>query len=122
MKLYTKCIDCKSDLMIKSWVSTRVDLKMKLGDKMEITCKNCNRTNKYSIDDLKARESKIAALIGLVVLVIGTPFILILLWDYIWQTGLYGAFGLILIIGIPGSVFMIINKNEQSRVSSFNRS
>lgn len=69
--------------MIKSWVSTRVDLKMKFSDKIEINCKNCNRTNKYSIDDLKARESKIAALIGLVVLIIGTPVILILLWDFI---------------------------------------
>ena len=108
--------------MIKSWVSTRVDLKMKLGDKIEISCKKCNRTDRYSINDLKARESKIAALIGLVILVIGTPIILFFLWDFIWQSGLYGAFGLILIVGIPGSIFMIINKNEQNRVSSFNRS
>lgn len=122
MNLYTKCIDCKNEIKIKSWASTRIDLKMTHGDKIEITCKACNKTKKYPIDDLKAQESKIAALIGLVVLIIGTPIVLVLLWDYIWQSGLYGAFGLILIIGVPGSVYMIINKNDQNRVSSFNRS
>lgn len=95
---------------------------MKHGDKIEIKCKACNKTKKYAIDDLRARESKIAALIGLVVLIIGTPIVFILLWDSIWQSGLYGAFGLILIIGIPGSVYMIINKNDHNKVSSFNRS
>jgi len=78
--------------------------------------------HEYHVNDLRAQESKIAALIGLMVMIIGTAIILILLWDYIWQSGLYGAFGLILIIGIPGSVYMIINKNDQSRVNSFNRS
>lgn len=122
MNLYSKCIDCKNEIKIKSWASTRVDLKMKYGDKIEIKCKACNKTKKYHVNDLRARESKIAALIGLMVMIIGTPIILILLWDYIWQSGLYGAFGLISIIGIPGSVYMIINKNDQIRVSSFNRS
>jgi len=95
---------------------------MKHGDKIKINCKACNETKKYPVNDLRARESRIAALIGLVILIIGTPIVLILLWDYIWQSGLYGAFGLFLIIGIPGSVYMIINKNDQSRVISFNRS
>jgi len=112
MNLHTKCIDCKNEIIIKSWVSTRVDLKMMHGDKIELKCKACNRINKYDIDDLKARESKIAALIALVILVIGTPNAMILLWDSIWQSGLYGAYGLILIIGIPGSVYLIINKND----------
>jgi predicted membrane channel-forming protein YqfA (hemolysin III family) len=95
---------------------------MKHGDKIELHCKSCNKTDKYSIDDLKAKESKIAILIGLLILIIGTPITLILLWDYIWQSGLYSAFGLILIIGIPGYVYMIINKNDQNRVRIFNRS
>jgi predicted membrane channel-forming protein YqfA (hemolysin III family) len=93
-----------------------------MGGKIELNCKACNKTDKYSIDDLKAKESKIAILIGLLILIIGTPITLILLWDYIWQSGLYSAFGLILIIGIPGSIYMIINKNDQNRVRVFNRS
>lgn len=122
MKLYTKCSECKNEITTKSWHSTRVDFKMQHGEMIEIKCKSCNRIDKYSIDDLRAKESKVAALIGLIVLIVGTPIVLILLWDYIWQTGLYGAFGLILIIGIPSSVYLIINKNDQNRVSSFNRS
>ncbi len=122
MKLYTRCTNCKNEITVKSWATTRVDLKMNSGDNIEITCKYCNKTDKYSIDDLKAKESKIAVVIGFAALIIGTPIILILLWDYIWKSGLYGAFGLISIIGIPGFVFIIINKNEQRKVNSFNRS
>ncbi len=122
MRLFSICTDCKNEISMRTWATTRVDLKMKHGDNIELYCKSCNKTDKYSIDDLKAKESKIAILIGLLILFIGTPISLILLWNYIWQTGLYSAFGLILIIGIPGFIYMIINKNDQNRVRIFNRS
>ena len=122
MRLFSTCTDCKNEISIRNWATTRVDLKMKHGDKIELHCNSCNKTDKYSIDDLKARKSKIALLIGLLILIVGTPITLILLRDYIWQSGLYSAFGLILIIGIPGSIYMIINKNDHNRVRLFNRS
>lgn len=95
---------------------------MKHGDRIELHCKACNKMDKYPIDDLKAKESKIAILIGLLVLFLGTLIVLILLWDYIWQTGLYDALGLILIITIPSSIYVIINRNENQRVRLFNNS
>ena len=122
MKVYSTCTDCKKEISIRTWATTRVDLKMKHGDSIELHCKACNKSDKYLINDIIAKDSKIAILVGLIVLIIGTPITLILLWDYIWQSGLYGAFGLILIIGIPSFIYMIINNNDQKRVRFFNRS
>lgn len=122
MRLYIKCSDCDHDISFWTWTSERVDLKMTHGDKIELDCKNCNKKSKYYIDDLRAKESKIALIIALIIFIIGTPIALILLWDYIWQTGLYGALGLILIIGIPSTIYGIINKNDSQRVRLFNRS
>lgn len=122
MRLYIKCSYCKTEISFWTWLSDRVDLKMKHGEKIGLKCKNCNSTKKYFINDLKAKKSMIALITALIIFIVGTPIALMLLWDYIWQTGLYGAFGLILIIGIPSSIYMIINKNDQDRVRFFNRS
>jgi hypothetical protein len=122
MRLYIKCSDCKNEISFWTLSSERVNLKMTHGDKIELDCKKCNTTKNYNIDDLRAKKSKIALIIASIIFIIGTPIALILLWDYIWQTGLYGAFGLILIIGIPSTIYGIINKNDNQRVSIFNRS
>lgn len=122
MKLYIKCSDCDKEISFWTWSSERVDLKMTHGDKIELDCKNCDTIKKYYIDDLRAKKSKIALMISAILFIIGTPIALILLWDYIWQTGLYGALGLILIISVPSTIYGIVNKNDSQRVSLFNRS
>ena len=122
MKIYARCKECKSEIALWTRAANRVDLKMKHRDSIELHCKLCNKIYKYSIDELKAKQSKIALLTGALILITGAPVIIILLWDYIWKSGLYNAFGLILIIGIPGCVYTIISKNDQIRVNNFNRS
>ena len=113
MKLYIECSDCKKNISFWTWSSDRIDLKMKHGDKIKLKCKNCNSTRKYYIDNLKAKKSKVALLLALIIFVIGTPISLILLWNYVRQSGLYSALGLIFIISIPSSIYGIINKNEK---------
>lgn len=122
MRLYIKCSVCKHEISFWTWSSDRINLKITHGDKIELECKKCNTAKKYYLDDLRAKKSKFALLIASIIFIIGTPLALILLWDYIWQTGLYGAFGLILIIGIPSTIYGIISKNDRQRVSLFNRS
>jgi hypothetical protein len=122
MRLYIKCSECSKDISFWTWSSDRVSIKMTHGEKIGLDCKSCNTTKEYYIDDLRAKKSKIASIIASVIFIIGTPIALILLWDYIWQTRLYGAFGLILIIGIPTTIYGIINKNDSQRVRLFNRS
>lgn len=122
MKLYISCSNCREEIGIRTWATNRVDLKMKHGQVMKLHCNHCKKINKYTIDELKAKDSKIAILIGLLVLIVGTPTILVLLWSYIWKSGLYAVLGLTAIIGIPSLVYSVIRKNDLNRVRNFNRS
>ncbi|MBS2099210.1 hypothetical protein [Carboxylicivirga linearis] len=122
MKLYTICKDCKKEIGIWTWATDRVELKMNHGQDMQLHCNHCKKTNDYLIEDLKAKDNQIAILIGITVFIIGTPTLLIFLWDYIWQSGLYAVFGLVAIIGIPSLIYSVISKNDLDRVRNFNRS
>ncbi|MFZ7132678.1 MAG: hypothetical protein ACOWWR_10005 [Eubacteriales bacterium] len=97
-------------------------MKKSNGDFVKLECKNCKQTGKYKIDNLKARESKTAMIIGILIFLIGTPIILILLWNYIWGAGIYGVICLLSIVLVPSIIYGIINKNEINRVRIFNRS
>ena len=122
MKIYTACINCKNEISLRTFASERIQLKMKYGDALNLTCKNCNRTNDYPINDLKAKDNKITLLIAMIVLIFGTALLLIFLWDYIWQSGLRGAGELAMIIAVPSAIYGIIIGNDRKRVSIFNRS
>lgn len=122
MRIFTNCANCDSNISIWTWESDRIGLKMKYGVSIDLKCKKCNESSKYDINDLKAKESKVAILTALVIFIMGIIVILALLWDSIWKSGLYSAAGLIAIIGIPIMIFGIINRSEANRVSTFNQS
>jgi hypothetical protein len=108
MKLHTNCAHCKSEISFWVWVSDRVELKKSNGDFLKLTCKKCKQTKEYEVDNLKARESKIALLTGFLIFVVGTPTILILMWDYIWEAGIYGIVSLLFMVLIPSIIYGII--------------
>ncbi|MBA7527513.1 hypothetical protein ES705_19689 [subsurface metagenome] len=122
MKIYTKCPYCKAEISFWSWSKDKVELKMTQSDKIVLTCKKCHKINNCIVDDFRAKESKIAILVGVIVFAIGTPVLLVTLWDYIWLTGYYRVLALLTIILIPSTIYGIINKNDQRRVKLFNQS
>lgn len=122
MKVYQKCSNCGSLISKWTWEQDKFGLIKKYGDKIELTCKECSNKDTYLCNDFKAKESKIAILVAAIIFFVGTPILLILLWDKIWQTALYGALGLIIVISIPVMVFRIINTNDSNRVRYFNHS
>lgn len=122
MKIYTRCEKCKSEISFSTWETDRVGLKMSKGNSINLMCKKCNFCGNYEIDDFKAKESKIAHLIALVVFLIGTPILFVLLWDKLFRTNnIYAIFGLVMPLIIPSIIFGIISKNDRLRVSRFNR-
>lgn len=123
MKVYTKCDKCKTDISFSTWATDRVVLKMSKGNSVRLTCKKCDYSENYLIDGLKAKESKIALLIALLVFLVGTPILFVLLWDLLFRTNnIYTIFGLFGTLIIPSTIFSIISKNDRLRVNSFNRS
>lgn len=123
MKLFTNCKNCKSEIRFKSWYSDRVEIKKSVGDSLQLKCKSCNKTDKYRIDTIKAKESKLALFFAFIIFLIGTPIMLFFLWDYFLKANyLYGILGLLLPLIIPSVIYMIVNKNESSKVRLFNQS
>lgn len=123
MKLYAACEKCKSDISFWTWKETRMDFKKSKKENILLSCKKCNHSYKYSIDFIYAKESKIAMAVGLIILVAGSSFSMIFLWDYLFQTNnIYTIFGLTGILLIPSIVYRILSKNDVQRVRDFNRS
>ena len=123
MKLYAVCIKCKSDIPFWTWNVHRTDFKKSNNEWITLNCKKCNHKDKYHIDTISARESKVALISGLTIFLVGTPLLFIFLWDYLFTTNnIYTIFGLVAPLIIPSLIYGIISKNDLQRVRNFNRS
>ena len=121
MKLQTTCKKCNAEISFYTWETNRMNLAMKKGKIIKLDCKNCGAKEKYHLNELTAKPSKIALLIGLIIFVFGTPIVLLLTWDIIFQSlNIYFISGLIAIIGVPLLIYLLIEKNEANKVSDFN--
>ena len=78
--------------------------------------------SEYHVDELEARQSKIALSLAALILFIGTPLVFYFSWDYVFVTGwLYSTLAFMGIFGVPFAVYLGINRGEQNRVNLFNR-
>ena len=121
MRLYTNCHNCKKEIRFSTKEPDRVELSKTKGDKIKLTCKQCGKTDFYHVNKIKATESKIAQIIGLIIFIIGTPLTFYLIWDYIFRfTYIYVIASLIGIIGVPFMIYSIIEKEQTKKVRQFN--
>jgi hypothetical protein len=74
---------------------------MEKGKTIELICKSCGLKEKYHLNNLKAIPSKISLIVGLGIFLIGTPLIIYLTWNLIFESlNIYLISSLIGIIGI----------------------
>lgn len=96
---------------------------MDKGKKIELKCKKCSYVSKYHLNDMTARESKIALIIGLLIFFIGTPLTIYLLWEYVFKMAfIYSTIVFIILIGIPFTIYSLIEKEQRQKVRYFNSS
>jgi hypothetical protein len=63
------------------------------------------------VNRIKATESKIVKIIGLIIFLVGTPLVLLWIWDYIFQfTYIYVIAGLVGVIGVPFMIYSVIER------------
>ena len=108
--------------MLKSSVNDRAELSREIGNEFNLRCEECLREKKYHVNDVKAKESKLIALIALAIFVFGTGIIVYLLRDYFFMSNnpyYVRAIGGSLIF--PFLVYMIFTKQERGNVNRFNR-
>ncbi|MBP0904464.1 hypothetical protein [Mariniflexile gromovii] len=122
MKLFAKCSKCKHEISFSSNHKTRVEFAMYEGKIKTLICDICGNKNSFKVNDIFAKESKLAFIIAGIVFLIGTPILIYYLPIFILKYGgLYtslGAGGLLL---IPGFIYSNILKEDRIRVNTFNR-
>lgn len=122
MKVYGKCKSCKTENEYSTNVHTRVEFAMQDGEIKILNCKNCGTNTEHHVDELYAKPSKIAQLIAGLIFVIGTPLMFFGI-DPIF-TGSQNHYVIYIVGGfmlVPIFAYAVINKQDQTRVSDFNR-
>ena len=122
MKVYGKCKNCKNEIGYSTSVRTRVEFAMQDGENKSLNCKNCGINMEFHVDDLFTKESKVAQIGAGLILLIGTPLVFFLINPIF--TGSRNHYVIYIIGGfllVPVIAYGIIKKQDQTRVSSFNR-
>ena len=114
MKVYGKCKSCKNEIGYRTNANTRVEFAMQDGETKKMNCNNCGTNTEFHVDELYAQASKMPYLIvGLTILTIVT----ITLYYIFFSDSKY----VILVFGLPLAIYLILTKQDQTRVSDFNR-
>jgi len=122
MKVYGICNKCKNEIAYKINAKTRVEFAMKEGEIKKLDCKNCGGNTEIHVDQLIAKHSKIAQLSAGLIFLIGTPLVFFLVDPVL--TGSRNHYVIYIVAGfllIPVFAFAVINKQDQTRVSDFNK-
>ena len=122
MKVYGKCKECKNEIGFWTYSGTRVDMAMNHGETKTLRCKNCGTHNEFHVDELTAKESKMARIIAGLILIIGTPLLFFIIPLILTRSSSHYTY---FIVGgfllVPVVVYQLIRKQDQERVSAFNR-
>ena len=114
MKVYGKCKNCKNEVAYRTDANTRVEFAMQDGETKTLNCKNCGTNTEFHADELYARRSNMPYLIvALAVLTL----VIITLYFLFFSDSKY----VIIAFGLPFVVWLILTKQDQTRVSDFNK-
>jgi len=122
MNIHVTCHSCGHEISKWVWLGTRVDLARQKGEQVELECRACHGRSRYHVDDFKAKASKFAQVSAFLIFLLGTPLTLIFLWHPLlslsWSYAMVIIGGLIM---VPVTVYALMIRDDNNRVSSFNR-
>ena len=122
MKVYGKCQECETEVAYSTNANTRVEFAMRDGESRILKCKNCNTETNFHVDELYANESKLAQIGAGLIFLLCTPILFFIINPIF--TGSRNHYVIYVIGGfllIPVIAYGIIKKQDQTRVSDFNR-
>ena len=107
---------------MKNSVNDRAELARERGNEFNLKCDECSKENKYHVNDVKAKESKLLALIVFGIFVFGTGIIGYLLRDYLFMpNNPYNALAIGGLLLVPSAGYVILTKQERDNARRFNR-
>ena len=122
MKVYGKCKNCGTENGYSTSAYTRVEFAMQDGETKKLICQNCGIDTEFHADELFAKPSKISQLIAGLIFFLGTPIMFLIISPIF--TGSRSHYVIYIVGGfilIPIFAYIVINKQDQIRVSNFNR-
>ena len=122
MKVYGHCKTCSTELEFRTKTRTRVQFAMREGKTKQIRCKNCKNITEVHVNDMYTKKSKLTLIVAILIFIIGiliTGYFTKNLIDTPQILDLAVVFGACLFI--PFTAFQILRKQDQIRVSSFNK-
>ncbi|MCF8716480.1 hypothetical protein JM658_16785 [Joostella atrarenae] len=123
MKVHGKCEKCKTEIGYSTSANTRVEFAMQDGEKKTLNCKNCGIKTEFHVDELYTKESKLAQIGAGLIFLVGTPLMFFFVNPIF--SGSRNHYVIYIVGGfllVPVIAYGIIKKQDQTRVSSFNRS
>ncbi|KQC32270.1 hypothetical protein AAU57_02225 [Nonlabens sp. YIK11] len=121
MKVFTKCSNCQNENSVQTSANTRVELAMKKGEEIDVSCNTCGATSRITVDEFYAKPSKMAQILAGVLFLVGTPLVFFGL-SFILSRSVnhYVIYITGLFILVPVFAYVVINKQDETRVSDFN--
>ncbi len=121
MRLIVNCKHCRKEIRVRKSATDRGALAREEGDQIVLDCGTCSRKDSYHVNEVRAQESKIIAVVALLVFVFGTAIIMYELKAYFFlPNNPYNAISIGGILLIPVVVYGLLMKQERDRVSLFN--
>ena len=121
MKLVFRCIYCSEINDLPYRHTDRASLRDECGNVISKYCDNCKKHCIVGINEVKARESKVGAMLFLTSLLLA---IALAIWVYLKYAASHFNTALIIagsICSIPFFISMIYTQSEQQSVRLFNR-
>ncbi|WP_282040070.1 hypothetical protein [Saccharicrinis aurantiacus] len=118
MKLIVKCNKCRQENKAPHHVNNRVDYAKQHGDNFSLTCKSCNETDEYHVDDIKAVDYTFGEIIKNRLMVFAILFVITLVLG-LFVVGFTGAVTISLVLTLTTMLFA--KKNNSSKSLTFNK-
>lgn len=120
MKLFTKCRNCKNEISFKNSCTTRVQLAMQEDENIMLSCKECFIKDKYFVNDIYAKKSKLIKIISSLIFLVGTPLL-----GYkgfqLFNYSVVGAVRIGVLLLPPVFIYGFLKSKDKIRVNTFNR-
>lgn len=118
MKLIVKCNKCRHENKAPHHVNNRIDYAKQYGDNFSLTCKSCNETDEYHVDDIKAVDYTFGEIFKNRLIVFAIIFVVTLVLGF-FVIGVAGA----VIVSLIATLISIglAKKNNSSKNLTFNK-
>lgn len=114
MKLIVKCPACRHENIAPHQVNYRIDYAKRYGENFPLSCKSCNETTEFHVDDIKAIDYSLVEIIKNRIFVFAITWVVTFVLGF-FLVGILGGIVLSLIFTII-SMFLVKRNNSKQNL------